>query len=72
MYARMYSRVFALQVAGAIFALVCLMQLLRLGTGVEVLVGGHAIPLWPNAIAAIIAGGLSYWMWKLTSIDGSH
>jgi hypothetical protein len=32
-------------------------------TGVEVLVGGHAVPLWPNAAAFLVAGGLSFWMW---------
>jgi hypothetical protein len=38
----------------------------RLVTRVEVLVAGHPMPLWPNALAAVILGGLSLWMWKLS------
>jgi hypothetical protein len=68
----MNSQVLGLQVAGAIFALVGLMQLLRLLTGVEVLVASHAIPLWPNAVALVIAAGLSYWMFKLSRMIGAN
>jgi hypothetical protein len=60
------SQTVGLRVASLVFALVCLMQLLRLLTGVEVFVAGHAVPLWPNAIAFLVAGGLSYWMWQLS------
>ena len=60
------SQSFVLRVAGVVFGLVCLMQLLRMLTGFEVMVAGHAVPLWPNAIAFLIAGGLSYWMWLLS------
>jgi hypothetical protein len=52
-------------VAGIVFALVCLVQILRLATGFEVVIAGRAVPLWPNAIAAIVAGSLSLWMWRL-------
>jgi hypothetical protein len=61
------SQTIGLKVASVIFGLVCLMQLLRLLTGVEVFVAGHEVPLWPNAIAFLVAGGLSYWMWLLSS-----
>ena len=63
----MNSQIVGLRVAAVIFGLVCLGQLTRLVTGVEVLVAGYAVPLWPNAVAAIVAGGLSFWMWKLAS-----
>jgi len=63
----MNSRTVGLRVAGVIFALVCLVQLLRLVTRVDVLVAGYVVPLWPNAIAAIVAGGLSFWMWRLAA-----
>jgi hypothetical protein len=62
----MNSRTVGLRVAGVVFALVCIAQLARLLTGVEVLVAGYSVPLWPNGIAAVVAGGLSYWMWKLS------
>jgi hypothetical protein len=61
------SRTFGLRVASVVFALVCLLQLFRLVTGFEVLVAGQAMPLWANAIAFLVAGGLSYWMWLLSS-----
>ena len=60
------SQTVGLRVAGLVFALVCLLQLFRLLTGFEVFVAGHEVPLWPNAIAFVIAGGLSYWMWLLS------
>ena len=47
----MNSRTVGLQVAAVIFGLVSLVQLLRLLTRVEVLVAGHPVPLWPNAVA---------------------
>ena len=63
----MNSQTVGLRVAGAIFALVCLVQLLRLVTGIDILVAGYAVPLWPNAVAAMVAGGLSFWMWRLAA-----
>jgi hypothetical protein len=48
------------------------MQLLRLATGVEVLVDGHSIPLWPNAIAFVVAAVLSFWMFKLSKPAGAN
>jgi hypothetical protein len=40
-------------------------QLARLVLRPEVLVAGHAMPLWPSALAFIILAGLSLWLWKL-------
>ena len=62
----MNPQIQGLRVAGAIFALMCLIQLLRLVTRVEVFVDGHQLPLWLSALAVIFAGGLSLWMWKLS------
>jgi hypothetical protein len=44
----------------------CLAQLLCLVTQTEVIAGGHWIPFWPSAVAIVIAGGLSLWLWKLS------
>lgn len=63
----MYSEIVGLRTAAVVFGLVCLMQLIRLLTGFEVMVAGHVVPLWPNAIAFLIAGGLSGWMWTIAS-----
>ena len=62
----MNSQTVGLRVAGVIFGLVALAQLLRLVTQVEVLVAGRPLPLWPNAVAFVVAGGLSFWMWRLS------
>jgi hypothetical protein len=55
-----------LRVAGVIFGLIAVAQLLRLVTEVEVLVAGYMMPLWPNAVAFVIFSGLSLWMWRLS------
>ena len=62
----MSSQTVGLRLAGVIFGLVALAQLLRLITQVEVLVAGRALPLWPNAVAFVFAAGLSFWMWRLS------
>ena len=62
----MNSRILGLRVAGTIFALVCLAQLLRLVMQVEVIAGGHRVPFWPSAVVLVITGSLSLWLWKLS------
>lgn len=47
-------------VAGAIFAIVALLHLLRIFAGWSVLIGSWAVPMWLSGIAIIVAGGLSY------------
>jgi hypothetical protein len=64
---KMNSQILGLRVAGTIFGLMCLAQLLRLMTRIEIFVAGRQIPLWPSALGVLIAGGLSLWMWKLSS-----
>jgi hypothetical protein len=62
----MNSRILAMRIASAVFALVCLAQLLRLVIQVEVVAGGHRIPFWPSAVFLAITGSLSLWLWKLS------
>jgi hypothetical protein len=62
----MHSQILGLRVAGLIFGLMCLGQLLRLVINPEVLVAGHQVPLWPSGLALVILGGMSLWMWKLS------
>ena len=61
----MPSHITGLRVASVVFGLMALAQLGRLALRPEVLVAGHAMPLWPSVLALIILGGLSLWMWKL-------
>jgi hypothetical protein len=61
----MKSQITGLRVASIVFGLMALGQLVRLAIRPEVLVAGHLMPLWPSALAFVIFGGLSLWMWKL-------
>jgi hypothetical protein len=61
----MKSMVLGLRVASVVFGLVSLVQLARLLIRFQVIIAGYEIPLWPNALAFVILGGLSLWMWKL-------
>jgi hypothetical protein len=61
----MRSQMVALRVAGAIFALFCLGQFIRLVVQPELIVAGHEMPLWPSAVAVAVFAGLSAWMWSL-------
>jgi hypothetical protein len=62
----MNSRILGLRVAGTIFGLMCIAQLLRLISQAEVVVAGHQLPLWASTIAVVILGGLSLWLLKLS------
>ena len=61
----MNSQVIGLRVASIVFGLMSIAQLARLIIRPEVLVAGHLMPLWPSALALVILGGLSFWLWKL-------
>ena len=62
----MSPQVTELRVASVVFGLIAVAQLLRLVTRAEVLVAGHALPLWPSALAILVFGGLSGWLWSLS------
>lgn len=62
----MRSQITGLRVASIVFGLIAIAQLARLVMRPEVLVGGSPMPLWPSALAFIILGALSFWMWNLT------
>jgi hypothetical protein len=62
----MRSRVVGLRVAGIMFGLIAVAQVVRLLLRADVLVNGHHLPLWPSALAAVILGGLCVWLLKLS------
>lgn len=66
----MNSQIIGLRVAGTLFGLMCLAQLGRLLIRPEIIVAGHPMPLWPSAVAVVILGAMSFWMWKLSSRAG--
>ena len=51
-------------VASVLFALVALVQLLRLVLGWTVVVNGASIPLWASAVACFVAAGLAAMVWR--------
>ena len=61
----MKSKHIALRVAGTVFAIVCLAQLLRVVLRVSVVIGGQDIPVWMSGVAVLISGVLSIWLWRL-------
>jgi hypothetical protein len=61
----MNSQIIGLRVASVVFGLISTAQLARLIIRPQVLVEGYLIPLWPSALAFVISGGLSLWLWKL-------
>ncbi|PYK06366.1 MAG: hypothetical protein DME66_04685 [Verrucomicrobia bacterium] len=63
----MNSQTAGLRVASLVFALFALGHILRLIKHAQVTIGTHHAPMWVSVIALIIAGGLSIWMWRLSS-----
>jgi len=63
----MNSQKTGLRVASIVFALFAVGHILRLINHAQVTVGTHHAPMWVSVIALIIAGGLSIWMWRLSS-----
>ena len=59
----MKSLTIPLRVAGIVFGLMCLGQLLRLVTRTEIVIAGYPMPLWASVCGFLVAGGLSMWMW---------
>jgi len=50
-----------------VLALVALVQLLRLVLGWDVVVHGHALPMWLSFVALVVAGGLAVTVWRENS-----
>ena len=53
-------------ITGIIFALVALLQALRLYMAWPVTIGGWNAPMWISWIAVVVAGGLGYFAFTLT------
>lgn len=59
-------------VSGIFLALLTCVQLLRLVLRLQVMVAGVAIPLWASAIAALIAGTLAVWAFRVSARRDSN
>ncbi len=65
----MDSQILGLRVASILFGLISIAHLARLIMRPEVRVAGYLMPLWPSALAFVILGGLSFWLWKLARMQ---
>ena len=66
----MSSHILGLRVAGTVFGLMAVGQLIRLATRAEVRVAGWFVPFWLSGLAILVAGGLSCWLWRLSGCCG--
>jgi hypothetical protein len=62
----MNSQMTGLRVAGSVFGLMAVAQLLRLILQPIVIVAGHTVPLWPSILAFLILASLCLWLLNLT------
>ena len=62
----MATKNFALRIAGFIFGMVSLMHLLRIVTGISVMVGTWVLPLWINNMGLVVTGFICGWLWWLS------
>ena len=59
----MNTKIIGLRVAGSIFGIVAALHLLRVVTGISVVIGGWMLPMWVNWIGFVGAGVLCVWLW---------
>ncbi|HLD63488.1 MAG TPA: hypothetical protein VI913_01185 [Candidatus Peribacteraceae bacterium] len=51
-------------IAAVLFVLVALFHVLRLAFGIDVSIEGWSIPIWPSIAVIVVAGYLSWKLWK--------
>lgn len=51
-------------IAVVLFALIAVAHLARLFTGWTMVVAGHTLPTWVSLPGLLIAGGLSWMLWR--------
>lgn len=59
-------------ISGAIFGLVAVVQLLRLLLRWPLQIASVSVPLWPSALAFVIAGALAMWGLRTASTLPPH
>ena len=51
-------------IAGLLLGMIALVQLLRVIQGWSVVINGFAVPIWPSAVAALVAAVLAVMVWR--------
>ncbi len=51
-------------IAVAILGLVAIAQAVRFALGWPVTINTFSVPLWASAIAAVVAGGIAFMLWR--------
>ena len=59
----MKPRVLIMRLAGTVFGIVSILHLLRVVTGVDIVIGNWVMPLWFNWMGFVGAGALSIGLW---------
>ena len=59
-------------VSGIVFALLTCVQMLRVMRQWPVRVAGVDVPLWASGIAALIAGALTFWAFRIAALPDSR
>lgn len=54
----------ATTIAVALLGLVALAHVLRVGFGLEAVVGGWNVPMWVSYIGVLLPGGLAYFVYR--------
>ncbi len=54
----------AVFLAAVLLSVVAVAHLLRIIFGVALIVGGATISMWPSGVAVLVAGGLSFALWR--------
>jgi len=62
----MNSKNFWLRIAGTIFGIVAIAHLLRIVTGISVLIGGWSLPIGINWLGLGVTGFLCFWLWMMS------
>lgn len=64
----MNSQTTGLRVAGSVFGLMAVAQLLRVILQPVVIIAGHTVPLWPSILAFLVLASLCFWLLNLARV----
>ncbi len=62
----MATKNFAVRIAGFIFGIVSILHLLRIVTGISIIIGTWVLPLWINYMGFVGSGFMCIWLWRLS------